>query len=519
MTFSVLTSRCIPLLALGMLLVGTALAASPVVTVNTGELRGTAVGEQGAAFLGIPYAAAPVGALRWRAPEPASSWHGTREATGYGSACAQAAQGWNASIVATASEDCLYLNVWTPQLGKTAKMPVMVWIHGGAFTGGSGTDRVFAGDRLAAKGVVVVTINYRLGVFGFLAQPALTDEAPYKASGNYGLLDQQAALRWVQTNIGQFGGDPAKVTVFGQSAGGMSVTAALTSPLSKGLLRSAIIQSGSVIWPVRVSSLQDAEAIGQRFAGELDAAALRNLSAEALLQRWTRFASDSPGAFLGPIVDGHVLLADPSATFARHEEHRVPLMIGNNAREGLGRVSDEQLPKAIEEFYGELAPQASKLYLGAASDPVTGTPAAQWVTDTSLRCGAVITAARHAATGLPVFSYQFEQSLPGRERDGAAHSYELPYVFGNLLEQGAFGGHFTPADRALSDVMVSYWTNFARNGDPNGPGLPRWPQLTQNERSYVRLSSAVPGNVLSGRDLRRDACDLLEKKATQASGS
>jgi para-nitrobenzyl esterase len=266
-------------------------ADGPVVHIESGQLQGQSLSQGGASFLAIPYAAAPVGTLRWRDPRPVAHWSGVRDATHYAGACAQAPAGWNESLLATASEDCLYLNVWTPKFDGAARLPVMVWIHGGAFSGGSSTDPVFSGERFAIKGVVLVSLNYRLGVFGFLAHPELSKTSGHASSGNFGLLDQIAALKWVHRNIGRFGGDASSITVFGQSAGGMSVTALLASPRGHGLLDRAIVESGAIITPMRMQTLADAEAMGQRFAGDLDMAALRRLSAKQLLQRWQQLAS------------------------------------------------------------------------------------------------------------------------------------------------------------------------------------------------------------------------------------
>jgi para-nitrobenzyl esterase len=486
---------------------------APTVQVKSGTLRGVALSGGGAAFKGIPYAAAPTGARRWRSPEPPPAWKGMRDASQFGAACPQPAQGWNNSLLSNASEDCLYLNVWTAKLAAPAHLPVMVWIHGGAFVGGAGTDPMFAGEALATQGVVVVTLNYRLGIFGFLAHPELSRESARKTSGNFALQDQIAALQWVRDNIAQFGGDPRAITVFGQSAGGMSVISLMTSPLTKDGFQRAVVESGAILGGPPMNSLSQAEAMGTEFAGSDSVAALRALPADALLQRLGAFAAAHPGARPGPIVDGYVLTEDPMAVFAEHQEHRLPLIIGNNAREGFGRPNDAGLPGMIQGFYGEQAPAALALY--GTEDPVLGSPAAQWLTDTTFRCASVMTAARHAAQGSPVYSYHFEQSLPGREAEGAAHTYELPYVFGNLLSDGPLGAPFGPADRQLSNTMVTYWTNFAKHGDPNGPGVPPWPRFEPGDAAYLRLSSALPGGAAAAQGLRQGQCALFAKKIEQ----
>jgi para-nitrobenzyl esterase len=478
-----------------------------------GILQGAALPDGGAVFKGVPFAAAPIGPLRWRSPSPVAAWKGVRIALDYGSACLQPDQGWNSSLIATAGEDCLYLNVWTPAPRRSARLPVMVWIHGGAFVGGSGTDPMFAGEELIKKGVLLVTLNYRLGIFGFLAHPELTRDSVHHSSGNFGLEDQLAALQWVRDNIATFGGNPANVTLFGQSAGGMSVTSLLASPLSRGQFRRAIIESGSLLGGPPMKDLSGAEVAGAEFAGTDSIRALRDLPAANVMKRFGDYMSMHRYARLGPIVDHYVLNDDPSTSFRRHEEQAVPLIIGNNAREGFGRIPDEALAGALKDFYGVDFERALQLY-GAGTqrplptDVVLGSGAAQWLTDSTFRCGAIITASLHSAGGSPVYEYQFEQSIPGRESDGAAHTYELPYVFGNLLSNGPLQGHFAAVDRALSTAMISYWTNFAKHGNPNGPQLPEWPGFDNPAGSYLRLSATLPRNAASAVGLRKAQCDL-----------
>lgn len=499
--------------AAALLLIGAAPAGAPQARVASGMLQGEALAGGGAVFKGIPYAAAPVGARRWAPPAPVAPWKGVRAATAMAPACAQPDQGWNHAPAATSSEDCLYLNVWTPKLAANAKLPVMVWIHGGGFSGGSGSDPMFDGQALAARGVILVTVNYRLGVFGFLAHPGLTAESPEKSSGNYGLRDQIAALKWVKANVAAFGGDPANITIFGQSAGGGSVVNLLASPLSKALPRRAIVESGAALRAIRASSLADAEARGQRFAEGKSLADLRGQSTGDLLAAFSKFAQGGPQNGFTPIADGKVLPEDAQAIFAKGGQAHVPLIIGNNSREGLGQIPDAALPGAFKETYGARADAALKLYGldgGAvpAPDPLFGPVGNQWMTDTTFRCGAVITAGRQAATGSPVWEYQFEASLPGKEAIGAQHSFELPFVFGNLAPDGFLGGAFTPADRALSDTMLGYWTNFAKTGDPNGAGLPAWPRFDAASARYQRLSAAFTTSTQADQGLRREHCAL-----------
>jgi para-nitrobenzyl esterase len=501
-----------------------ALAAGPgpVVRLKSGSLQGSSLGPSGALFKGIPFAAPPVGALRWREPMPVVSWKGLRAATQYGSACAQPDMRWNSSLVPTASEDCLYLNVWTPRLDPAAHLPVMVWIHGGAFSGGSGTDPMFDGGRLSSRGVVLVTLNYRLGVLGFFSHPELGMGAQ-GAGANFGLLDQVAALRWVRDNIEHFGGDPSAVTIFGQSAGGGSVVALLTSPVAKGMFRSAVVESGAMLSPQPAATLAAARAVGERFAGKLTIEQLRALPVNDLLQRWDAFVTGpSKGGSpvqVGPVVDGHVLTDDPAAAFAAGNEQKVPLIIGNNAREGFGRIPDAQLAQIIQGYYGADAAAVLSEYTASpgTQKSVLGTAANQWLTDTTFRCGAVITAERHSATGAPVYSYQFEQSLPGHQAEGAQHSFELPYVFGNLSADGFLGGAYGASDRALSDVMIGFWTNFAKAGNPNGAGLPAWPAFDPASRAYMRLATAYAADASADHGLRQNACRAFEHKLTASS--
>jgi para-nitrobenzyl esterase len=301
--------------------------------------------------------------------------------------------------------------------------------------------------------------------------------------------------------------------VFGQSAGGMSVLTLLGSRLAQGKFQRAIIESGALIGGPPMKRLEEAEMAGTEFAGADSLKSLRELPATELLKRFGSFMSTHRETRPGPVIDGYVLSADPNAAFRLHQENKIPLIIGNNAREGFGRVSEDALGNAIKQFYGA-ATAASSFY--TTPDPVLGSPATQWVTDTSFRCSAVLTAARHAASGAPVYSYHFEQSIPGREGDGAAHSYELPYVFGNLLAAGPLAGPYGGADRRLSNVMLTYWTNFAKRGDPNGEGLPVWPRFSASSGGYLRFSSALPQDAQAAEGLRRPQCQLFETKLANA---
>lgn len=480
------------------------------VTTSSGVVAGVQSGFT-IAFKGLPYAAPPVGSLRWHSPQPPQSWPGTRQADKFAPPCAQAPSAGRTEVSALSREDCLYLNVWMPQAPSSALLPVMVWIHGGGFQNGMGTSPTYDGAALAAKGVIVVTINYRLGVFGFLAHPDLTAEAEHRSSGNFGLEDQIAALRWVSANISAFGGDPAKVTIFGQSAGGASVLDLLVSRQTEGLFRSAIIQSGAARSGMSVTSLQLAEQQGQALAGRDSIAALRALDMAGVVQR--AMQASATDIRFGPVMDGYVVDADPAAALAERQRRGIPLLIGSNSREGLSVVPDDQLAAAITNEFGANAPRAAANYrIGqgpAANDPLMGTPAQQFSTDSTFRCGSVQAAEASASAGAPTWQYQFEHFVPGKEAQGAAHSFEVPYVFGNLSRTGFSAANYGPADSALADLMTSYWANFARHGDPNGPGLPEWPRYTAAGKAYQRLSAALPGNAAPATDLRGEICALF----------
>jgi para-nitrobenzyl esterase len=470
--------------------------AAPVASVEQGQLSGIDRGAGNAAFLGVPFAASPVGERRWAGPQPAEHWTGARAATTFGHSCLQIDSGWNHDAASDMAEDCLYLNVYTPKLDKAARLPVMFWIHGGAFTGGSGSQTVYDATSITSRGVILVTINYRLGVFGFFSSPGLNGDI----QANFGLADQVAALQWVKTNIAAFGGDPNNVTIFGQSAGGMSVLDLMVSPPAQGLFRRAIVESGA-LWSEQAPTLAETKEAGARFAGDASLSQLRQMSAADLLQKAQ--GSAARGGYR-PAVDGRLLTSSSYSAISRHAEAKTPLLIGNNAREALGRIAEAQLPAELKRRYGADADKAAAYYPAGATDPILGTPANQYATDSGFRCSTVITALDHAATGQPVWEYQFEQSLPGREAEGAQHSYEVPYVFGHLTADGPLAAPYTSADRALSDDVVTYWTNFAKVGDPNGAGAPSWPRFDPEGRAYLRLSYQIG----VGHGLRRSECDL-----------
>ena len=428
--------RSIRLLAAALVCASAFAQSEPTTSVTGGKIRGRAV-DRGAVFKGIPFAAPPEGQLRWKPPMPVKPWTGVRDAGEYSATCAQIDAGWNKTSAAAGKEDCLYLNVWTPEWPSRGKKAVMFWIHGGANMGGSalgagGIEPPFDGGSLAGHGVVVVTINYRLGLLGFLAHPEMTAESPHRASGNYGLLDILAALQWVKQNIDAFGGDAAKVTVFGQSAGASNTAMMLVSPLSQGLLARAIEQSGTVIMGGRLTStLDEAEKRGLEFAAKMNAPAsgalayMRSLPAAEVLKASPRYGAGG----VGPIVDGYVITAVPGKSFAQGREHRLPLMIGSNARERSIEGGEDALRKAVGEFYKDMAPRALALYSSAPAYAPYGDAGAQFLTDTFARCPAATIAEFHSRAGNPAWEYEFSHAFP-EATNGAVHSGELRYLFG-----------------------------------------------------------------------------------------
>jgi para-nitrobenzyl esterase len=503
-----------------MLIFGFAIAATadgPVVSVTGGRVQGRLlVAPGGAVFQGVPFAAAPVGDLRWREPAPVKAWKGIRDASAYGAPCAQVAAGWNDKAAALGSEDCLFVNVWNSEWPARTRKAVMVWIHGGANMGGSalgagGIEPPFDGESLARHGVVLVTLQYRLGVFGFIAHPELTAESPHHASGNYGLMDLIAALRWVHDNIAKFGGDPSNVTIFGQSAGALDVGLLMSSPLAKGLFQRAIEQSGTVlIGGHPTSTLAEVEQSGVKLAAKLNAPAtgairfLRALSTADVLKGSPPYGGGGPNR-PEPDVDGYVLPQSPAEVFRAGQEAPVPLMTGNTGREFAFPGDDAALKKAIEEFYGPLAPRAFELY-GLAGTPQPGVyppygPAKdQYRTDTFFRCGAVVTAIEHSAK-YPTFEYEI---TIGNVTTGTPHSGDLQYVFGvRGIKETA------DPDPKLSSQVQTYWTNFAKAGDPNGGGVPAWPKYDAVKRGYLEFTNAGP---VAKSDLRRPFCELFSEK-------
>jgi para-nitrobenzyl esterase len=496
-----------------LLTAGAALAQdAPQVRTTAGQIRGLVRPGGGAKFLGIPYALPPVGDLRWREPVAAKPWSAVRDAIAFGAPCLQPDLGeWNRHEAQNGKEDCLYLNVVTPVWPAKEKLPVMFWIHGGANEGGTASAALYNDGTLPQHGVIVVSVNYRLGVFGFLAHPELTRESPHHASGNYGLMDQILALRWVRENIGRFGGDPGNITVFGQSAGSMDTGLLMTSP-ARGLFQRAIAESGAPFNPEQ-QTLDKAEQAGEKFAAGLNAPAggeiafLRAMSGPELLKRLTEH---EPHPRFGPDIDGWVIAKSPAEVFALGQESPIPLLFGTTQREFGMEASPERLKAMIEGAAGVLAPRALAAYgLGAGgdakTDPLYGTAADQFAADMAFRCPASMEGAWHTAAHHPVYEYEFDHAIPGQEAQGAVHSSDLPYVFGYFPKTGNIAGNFGDVDWKLADLMETYWTNFARSGNPNGAGLPDWPQFGS---SQVFIQFAQDGHVADASRLRGAQCDV-----------
>jgi len=482
----------------------------PVVTVTGGQIRGRSTPDGGAAFKGIPYARPPLGGLRWREPQPVAPWTGIRDAAAFSAPCTQLSEGWNIRDVQSSGEDCLYLNVAAPAWPPAAKVPVMVWIHGGSNTAGSGEAAGFDQRTLVRRGLVLVTINYRLGALGYLAHPALARESAHHASGDYGLMDQIAALQWVRKNIAVFGGDPGRVTLAGQSAGAMDVSLLMTSPRARGLFRRAIAESGAVSVFQGPRTRGEAEALGQKLAAELkipdgDAIArMRKLPAVEILEA-ARRATGGDRTGLETSVDGWVLPKPPAEVFTAGGSLAVPLMIGSTAQEIGGNEPPAKIASAIQKTYGGLADRALALYGLAGSgqgkpDPLYGGPGTQWPTDEVFRCPVVAEAVAHAGAGHRVYEYAFDHVAP--DRHGMVHSAELNYIFGTW----GSGVQLAPIDHKISDLMQSYWANFVLTGDPNGEGLPRWPSFAVKERQYIAFTD--DGAVVKA-GLRREFCEVF----------
>lgn len=476
---------------------------APRATTRAGSVEGVRKGAVNR-FLGVPYAAAPVGDRRWRPPQALTPWTGVRPAKQHGPSAWQpvARQGfgpWTSEYVVQdeVSEDCLYLNVWAPAEPTSAACPVLVWIHGGAFCQGSGSVPIYDGQALASQGVIVVTINYRLGVLGFLAHPDLARESPSVAYGNFGLQDQVAALLWVQANIAAFGGDPQAVTIAGQSAGSVSVHMLVASPLAKGLFQRAIAQSGPPTL-VPVKTLEQAQADGLAFAAELGQPGIQALRALPV-QDLTR--SLAPGPRFMPMVDGALLPAWPLQGSDMPAASDVPMIVGQTADENSGLDPDygsddpATLTSLMHRCFGEHAGQMSAMYLQAAGGQ---TAVAYRAASRDRWLGALWCWADHRsrAASAPMFAYLFEHVEPGPEAQqyGAFHTSDVPYCLATLDAAPQRG--FTDIDRRVSALASGYWLNFVKQGNPNGHGLPAWPDLRPAAPLMLRIGELTTAAVM-----------------------
>ncbi len=456
-----------------------ALPPSATIHVQSGDLVGLIDGGV-SAYKAIPYAAPPTGDLRWRAPQAPASWSGVRDAGAYGDQCLQNKQSWDTSASPQpASENCLTLNVWTPATKPAAPLPVMVWIHGGGLVSGSGTSAMFDGKSLARRGVVIVTFDYRLGRFGFFAHPALTKESPGGPIGDYGLMDQIAVLKWVKANIAAFGGDASNVTIFGESSGGESVNRLMLSPAADGLFAKAIAESGGGRNPWK--PLGEAEAIGKAFAAKAqvtadDPAALRTIPAAKVLGGINMFSPEAD-TYSGPILDGRLVREEVAQGFAAGHLAKVPYLVGSNSDE-LGVVPGILLTPMTEKAAAVLGADKPAVVAAYGS---TGAFHAHFASDLNFTEPARALASFAARTGQPSYLYRFGYvAHAGRNGHGAPHASELPFVFGNTTAD--------PEDRAAADLMGGYWTNFAKTGDPNGPGLPRWPAYSDEGDQLLAIT-------------------------------
>jgi para-nitrobenzyl esterase len=495
------------------------------VRLESGSIAGITSSSGVRVYKGIPFAAPPVGPLRWRAPRPAAKWDGIRKADQFGHVCVQPSGGrarMNVSVdlpdSPKTSEDCLYLNVWTAAAGPRERRPVMVWIFGGAYTEGAGSSPHNGGDALARKGAVVVTFNYRLGPFGFLAHPELTIESGRHASGNYALMDAIATLRWVRANIAAFGGDPRNVTIFGESAGSSMSAGLVGSPEAKGLFQRAVSESGAWMGlsmaPMRLRAQAEQPAAGRSSPlGPL--AELRRRSTDDV-------ARTLRGA--GMIVDGWIVPEDLSITFAQGRQNAVDVLVGSNKDEGTfaGNTTATQWVDRVRGRWGDLADEYLKSY--PAGSDAEATASSQMAFRDEMAWHMRLYAELQARRGRRAYWYFFthEPPVPAGGRDlKATHTVEIPYVFGNLAPPRVYPDASSPElasasarDKALAETVSSYWVNFAREGDPNGNGLPAWPAFHDRSSSPMIL-----GDIKETPDpAKLDLYDRLYAKQIPGSG-
>ncbi|THU40189.1 carboxylesterase family protein [Niastella caeni] len=480
------------------------------VKIANGMLEGSLEETGIVSFKGIPYAAPPVGNLRWKEPQPVQSWKGVRAAKNFGPRAMQPPIFTDMVFRSNGmSEDCLYLNVWTP--GTKGKLPVLVYFYGGGFATGDGSEPRYDGESMAQKGIVALTVNYRLGVFGLLAHPELTKESPHHVSGNYGLLDQSAALNWVKQNIAAFGGDPAKITIAGESAGSMSVSAQMASPLSKNLIAGAIGESGSLLGIRPLVPLNKTEENGAKFAkaaGASSLTALRALNADSLLK-----LSGEYGVFNFPMtMDGYFFPKEPLAIYQAGEQAHVPLLAGWNSEESGGQAimgnnpfTKDNFKKAVQNSFGNKTEELLKVYAVNSDDEVAQV-ATDLAGDLFIGFGTWRWTNLHTKTGTgPVYRYYYTHPHPLSKR--AVHSAEIQYAMGNLPYYKNYG--WTDDDYKVSNVMQQYFVNFIKTGNPNSSGLPNWPTTSSSPIVPVMQIGVSPKVVPAENDVRYEVLQKI----------
>jgi len=495
----------------------------PTVELAAGIVQGTQ--EDGVSvFRGIPYAAPPVGDLRWRPPQPVQPWQGVRGAASFGPACPQpeVSELEGGGDLGKLAEDCLYLNIWKPANSGEKKLPVMVWIHGGAFMVGAGSGTEYPGDKLAQKGVLVVSLNYRLGPLGFLVHEDLEKESPERVSGNYGLRDQLAALQWIRKNIAAFGGDPDRITLFGESAGAASISLLMLSPQARGLFHRAIMQSATAttlpyIMPLANGSYAQARETGRKLTAALgcekgkDTLAAMRAKTPAEIMAAARsplddIAFSDEGLLFAPVYDGRLIPGRPEKLLAQGTEPQIPVIIGTNRDEATlftTDLSNKTYKSWISKHFGAHEKEIYKIFpLGMEANFLTAANpllTALWFTEPARFLARALT-----AKGAPVYRYQFTH-VPNSfwmAGMGAYHGVEIPYVFGNVDKDGP-----SATDKRLSKTIMDYWISFAAQGNPNAAGLPTWPVYDCAAEPYLEFGESL--SVKSGLD--RQACDLIEK--------
>jgi para-nitrobenzyl esterase len=467
-------------------------------------------------YRGIPYAAPPLGDLRWRAPQPAQKWDGIKAASEFGRACIQSNPAMTG--LPAPSEDCLYLNIWTPAKRAEERLPVMVWIHGGGFVAGATVEQLYHGEHLAKKGVVVVTIGYRLGLLGFLAHPGLSAENDRRVSGNYGLLDMIAALQWVQRNISTFGGNPKRVTIFGESAGAIAVSMLCASPLAKDLFHGAISQSGGSFGPIRsgggpgenMQSLADAERAGETWAlkaGASSVADLRRLPADKLI-----VSTPGQGGVAWPVMDGWIIPNDQYKLYQAGRYNDTPILVGYNSDEGAtfpGARTSEAYIESVRQRYSNFAEKLLALYPAGEGNPARTARDLQrdtafgWHTWTWVRLQS-----KKGKTKAFLYYFDHHPEYPAgspKAGYGAAHSDEMPLVFQQFGLPGR--PQASVIDQVMSEIITTYWTNFAKTGDPNGAGLPNWPAFSNAKPQAMHF---IAGKAKAGSVVNEDGLKALD---------